>query len=405
MHLRIVHVTPYFRPHLGYEEYYLSREQLERNHEVYVITSDRYGPYRDPAKPYLEGRFAGQGIFIEEGIKVYRLPCVFELGVYVLVKGMRKVLEDLKPDLIHAHGVHTVICSLPSFFKKRIGYKYLIDNHAFLLSSLYNNLQGKLLYGTLKNTLFKYAISKSDQISAITPACGKLFSDEYGIPLQDIHISPLGADVNFFKTNLHERRRIRECMEIEKDEILIVTVGKIEPLRKIEYLFRSASDLIRKGEKIRIILMGTGLTFYMNKLKRLAFNLGISEKVIFYGYVHRTRMPSFYSASDIAVWPSSRTIAMIEAMAMGLPLVIARKWPAGGYPYSDDVYERGLVAYENGLCFEAGSIRELTICLKTLIDNEKTRKNMGKRSRRLAEEHFNWSIIANKYLNLYKKLF
>jgi len=37
--VRILHVTQYFLPWLGYQEYYLAREQARAGHEVMVLTS------------------------------------------------------------------------------------------------------------------------------------------------------------------------------------------------------------------------------------------------------------------------------------------------------------------------------------------------------------------------------
>jgi len=39
-----------------------------------------------------------------------------------------------------------------------------------------------------------------------------------------------------------------------------------------------------------------------------------------------------------------------------------------------------------------------------LVDDEEKRKQMGKRSRVLAEEKFDWSIIADTHLGLYEKM-
>lgn len=402
--MKIVHVTPYFQPQLGYEEYYLTKEQKNHDHEVCIVTSDRYGPYKDPMKPYLGGRVAKQGVFIEEGIKVYRLPCVYETGAYLLVKGVRCSLKEIKPDIVHAHEVQSVISAIPSFSKGKMGYKYVIDTHSFMKSSLYRNVQGRLLYELLKKTLFEYAVRKSDLVTAITPACRKLFSDEYGIPVANIPVVPLGVDMKSFRPDSAKKQQTRMKLAIRDDETVIIFVGNMEILKRVEYLLYSTAFLIRKGKKVKLLLIGGGVTSYLDKLKSLAHDLGIPSNVIFYGKVHRTQLPQFYNAADVAAWPASRTIAIIEALSMGLPIVVPRRWPSGGYPYPDDAYERGLVAYGNGLCFEEGNMEELTGCLEMLVDDDKQRKEMGKRSRRLAEDKFDWSIIADRYLELYEKV-
>ena len=45
--MKIVHLTSYFQPQLGYQEYFLAREHIKLGHDVWVVTSDRYFPFPD----------------------------------------------------------------------------------------------------------------------------------------------------------------------------------------------------------------------------------------------------------------------------------------------------------------------------------------------------------------------
>lgn len=401
--MRIVHVISYFQPKLGYQEYYLAKEQQKLGHEVYIITSDRYYPFHN--QPFnFKQRIIGSGARIEQGIRVYRLPTIFEIGTYCIAKGLKKVLNALSPDIVHAHEIHTITPSLPAFFKNHLKYRYLIDTHVYMpFHPVSARSRGNLiLFKFIKKALFQYAVREADAIVAVDYNHRKWFSDEFNIPVNNIHVIPLGADHQLFTPDPKVRSESRSKLGIKESDVVIVYAGKIIPSKDIHTLFHAYAKVVKTRKNVKLLVIGWGDPAYTNMLHKLSRKLDLSNHIIFHAPVTNTELPRLYNTADVGVWPGSRSITIIEAMATGLPIIVSRNDPSDDYPYAHNA--KRYLEYENGLSFTRGNTNELALCIQYLVDNEETRLEMGRRSRKLVEDKLNWSIITQKFMALYESI-
>lgn len=399
--MRIAHVVAYFQPQLGYQEYYLALEQQRLGHEVHVITSDRYTPWKGVWERE-DDRIAGSGVFNEEGLTVHRLQCHFEFGAYVVTKRLKETLGDLEPDVVHGHDVQSIMAAQPAFSKSTLGYAYVLDTHIFLHRYVYRNLRGKVIYYALKKLIFNRAVEKADAIVGVTPACRRWFSDEFSLSPSMIRVIPLGADLDLFKPLSEERKAGRNRLGVNEDDVLVVHVGRIAREDLIDMLLSAITKTRLPLKKVKVLLVGSGDEAYAEELRTLADGLGIN--LSFAGLVHRKEVRTIYNAADIGVWLSRQPISIIEAIAAGLPVIIPREYPPGNYPYADNVSERHLIEYNNGLCFDEGNLSELTSCLSAMIKDADMRLQMRRRARRLAEDMFDWRKISMEYSVLYEEV-
>lgn len=403
--MKIVHVISYFQPKLGYQEYYLAREQQKMGHEVSIVTSNSYRPFSNQQFDLRHKDTNNSNICLEEKLKVYRIPAIFEIGSsYCLTRGIKKVLGKLSPDVIHAHEIYTITPSLPAFFKNHMRYKYLIDTHTYMpfYPKTARSIVNLLSFKFLKNILFKFAIKNADAIVAVDYNHQKWFSDEFKVPSSNIYVIPLAADHHLFKPNPKMREETRFKLGIKNNELLIVYAGKIIPSKDIHKLLHAYAYISKTRKNMKLLLIGSGDPHYTSKLITLSRKLEIANNIIFHPPVPNNELPKFYNAADIGIWPGSRSITIIEAMATGLPIIVTRNDPFDGYPYAHNA--KRYLEYENGLSFTRGNVEELASCISYLADNEKIRNEMGQKSRRLVEDKLNWEIITKKFLEVYEKL-
>ena len=108
-----------------------------------------------------------------------------------------------------------------------------------------------------------------------------------------------------------------------------------------------------------------------SNLERRATELGLADRVRFFGFLNQSQLPLAYLAADLFVLPSLFEpfgLVVNEAMLCGLPVAV-----------SDRVGARfDLVrADENGYIFAAGDVDALAAILREILPNAEKRGRMG----------------------------
>jgi len=383
--LRIVHIIDYFQPKLGYQETFLAREHAKSGHEVYVVTSDLYNPgvYFD-AQDMLGPRKTGTGFFIEEGIRVWRLRTLFELPNIIWIVGLESKVQELKPDVVIMHGITNFSAVRLARLKKKTGeFKLVYDDHATP-----DNAIGimRVLYPLFRWTFSGLIQKSADALVAILPETKAFMQEKYGIPFERIITIPLGADDELFRFEDIARSEVRRELAISNDDIVVIFTGKIVPGKKLHTLIEAAADLMVNHSNIKVMLVGNGPQSYIEELKYLVSSKNLENEFTWHGLVPNEQLYKYYSAADISIWPFGASIGMREAMACSLPLIIG-----------ENARVSELIEYGNGLLFREGDSSDLMRQIAKLLDPD-LRKQMGRDSRRLIEDKFNWKMIARQFI-------
>jgi glycosyltransferase involved in cell wall biosynthesis len=384
--MKIVHLCNYFQPKLGYQEYFLALEHSKMGHEVHVVTSERYYPFPDydnTTRPILGDRMIGAGVSEYEGFTVIRLNIAFEFRQRVWLKGLKKTLTELQPDLIICHGIGNFNALRAARWKKELKYKLIVDDH-MLVSERNESVFGKLYYKTFD---FKKILRNADKVVGVANECVEYIIDQYKYPRSRVEMIPLGADIDLFRADKELRKNFREEHDIDPESVVITYTGK-HTFRKgphnilmaLEKLKASISD-----KKVVTLFIGNvenayedTFTSYINKVSDV-----VSVKRI--PAVSNKELVNVYSASDIAVWPRQGSMSMIEASSCEVAIICC-----------DFLTER--YKNNNGIPVKEDDIDDLASAFDNLINNEEERIEMGKRGRELIEREMSWRIIAERFL-------
>lgn len=398
--MKIVHLSNYYQPQLGYQEPNLVKSHAEAGHEVHVITSDRYYPFPDYQENYsalLGDRKVGVQTETNEHITIHRLPHWFEYpqSAFIILKGLKAILHQIQPDLVIAHDILTPTAYLVAKYKKNLHYKLLYDVH----ESFHNT---NIAHGLIKRTYlffwkhwFRNIISKkADKIIAIGTGEQVFAATLFKKTRDSFPIVPLGADISRFSPNPDQRKKMREKMGIPEEEVVFIYAGKIRPDKKIHLLLQCLGKMESKNIPYKLLLIGSGHADYEARLAAISKQYNLGKYLIRKDFVSNEELPSYLNTADVGVWPGSPSNGIQEAIACGLPVII----PA--HETTKFLVKGAQLLEDNGLIFPADNATILTKHLEALLQNTDMRKRQGALSRKKAEQILDWDIIAKQFLEM-----
>lgn len=239
----------------------------------------------------------------------------------------------------------------------------------------------------------RYAMNRAARVRVISHA---IFNQirEQGISESKIRLVSLRVDLSLFNF------RLIPGINHFGNKVGIIKIGYIGRLvddKGLEDLLHAIANLNFQLLIINFQLLIYGTGPLERKLKRMAKDLDIVDKIEWRGFVPYSKVPDAFSEMDIFVYPSwhegfGRSI--MEALAMEKAVVATR---VGGIP---DLIEDG----ENGFLVEPHSPKALAEKIEELMKNKDLREKFGKAGRKFVSENFEWNDGIKKFAQLFLEL-
>lgn len=250
-------------------------------------------------------------------------------------------LADMSALICHGYGPGPWIGYVQ---KKMRGMKYISYIH-FLPRMFYlDSDEAKLwrfdktrntvyLLGKVSEPLIKkidfLGVSNSDEVLVNSSLTGRRVKQAYGVDSK-VCYPPVDTHV-FRKLEEKEVSHLRN----EFGWPLIFSSGRIVAIKRWEWLIEILAHVKKSFPSVMLAIAGEapqGGEEYIDKLKRLAEELGVRENVKFLGFRSLEELVRLYNVADVYAYPTPMEdfgLGPVEAMACGTPAVV---WDDGGGP-------------------------------------------------------------------------
>ena len=323
-----------------------------------------YDAYPDGFEPVLEERRVPvRHLGKRRGLDARMYPRLF------------RAMRAYQPAIVHTHS-YVLRYTLPARLAAgRFGMVHTVHN----LAGKEVDLLGRLIH--------RAAFRAGAVAVAVSAEVARSFREVYGAG--PAAIIPNGVDLTRFGHAAGDWRRLHGFSERDG---LVVSVARLEPQKNPLGLIEAFARGLGDDARWRLLLAGGGIL--LEAAREHARGLGIGHRVHFLGV--RTDVPELLAACDLFAlashWEGS-PIAMIEAMAAGLPVVATA---VGGVP---ELVEHGA----EGLLAPPRSTVALAESLAALARDPQRRKLFAGRARQRAAQ-FSLGAVVEQYAELFERM-
>lgn len=332
-------------------------KQIREEHEVHLITRER--PQNTDNFSEFDDYHIIEGT---DGFKDY------------LIKGRRWFKQNSSNfDVLHFHNWSTIIPV------GNLECASVLTYHGTTLDVVLGNSEYHKapFYWMLE----QYALTKPDKVTSITDSHLKPFY------VSDYEVVRNGVDTEkYHPVGDSRQKELKEKYDVEGKGILIV--AQHEENKGHINLVKAVSGL---EEEINLMIPSTGPL--REEIKELV--AGRDVNVNFYGKVPEKELIELYQAADLFCLPSwneGLPLSMLEALSSGLPILVS------------DVADNKKMVKESqaGTTVKPKGVKDLRPNLSKMLDENLEEK--ASNAREYAEKNLDWSKVADKYVETYRKV-
>ncbi len=201
-----------------------------------------------------------------------------------------------------------------------------------------------------------------------------------------------GVNLEKFYPNLNMKKQLREELNIPKDVIVYLFMGRINKDKGIFDLANAFKKVLRTNKNIFLLIVGYDEGDCIDEVTRI-----ISSKNHF-KYFGSTREPQkIIQIGDVFCLPSYREgfgTSIIEASSCGLGVICSDT-----YGLRDTIIDN-----KTGLRYKTGNVQELTKKMQTLSSNIDLVRYFGEKGIDYVVTSFSASFVSNEWLKFYSNL-
>ena len=386
--MRILHVIPtmsarYGGPAKACGE--MSMAIADRGHQVEIFTTnyDGFGGHVEPSVGPLSER--------RDDITVHTFPVDVPPDYFRTSGPLASALnENLKTfDLVHVHSLYLFTTLAAGFFAHRHKVPLILRPHGTLDPYIYPRHRGRkyLVEWLYQNRMFKraaavhYTTAEEQELAA---------PYTFGRPG---FIAPLGLNIDDYRP-LPPRGTFRARHPETRDKAILLFLGRINFKKGLDVLAKALGQVARARDDVHLVIAGPDNDALKPKVENWLRAEGVLEKTTFTGMLVGEDKLAALNDADLFVLPSFSEnfgIAVIEAMACGLPVLISDKvniW------HEIEASGAGKVEPVDPTRFARRTL--------SMLDDKETLRRQGERGIETVIRLFNWPSIGERLEGVYR---
>jgi D-inositol-3-phosphate glycosyltransferase len=363
--------------------------------EIFTRATSLADPESTELAPGVMVRNISAGPF--EGLRKEDLPaqlCAVTAGVLRAEAAKNEGFYDL----IHSH--YWLSGQVGWIAQERWGVPLVHTMHTMARVKNLTLAQGDSPEPAIREIGEEQVVIAADRLVANTHAEAKELIELYHADPNRVRVVHPGVDLDLFVPG--DQQSARSALGIATDAIVMLFVGRIQPLKAPDVLIEAAAEILNRNPELRSRLVvaicggpsGSGLE-RPDALITLATDLGVSDVVQFVPPTNRTELVKWYQSATVCVVPSyseSFGLVAIEAQACGTPVVAAR---VGGLPTA---VREGI----SGVLVDGHNAGDWAKSILQVITDEPLQQRFRAGAIDHAS-HFGWEDTTDKLITVYQE--
>ncbi|MEM4763058.1 MAG: glycosyltransferase family 4 protein [Desulfurococcaceae archaeon] len=316
---------------------------------------------------------------------VNKLNIKTTLYIYNIMSFIKETCGSI--DVIHNHSLTTAIS--PILFRKTRSKNTLLIMH-------HHNVPQP-------NIINKAILNQYDLHLAVSKYVKNEIMKRFKISAEKVLTVYNAINVNEYKCLDTKQSKLRNLFGIDRDEVILLYVGRITPEKGLHHLIEAFKIVRRKlsSTRIKLLIVGPVGQFYSASFKDLAYFQHIRKLLRMYelyndvkyiGYI--SNIADVYTIADLivvpSIWQDPCPSAILEALASCKPVVA---YPVGGIPEILEPLNYGFLA-------KSVSPTELAEAIIKIISNY---DNVDlKYLREYVEKRFSIESVANRLKTIFE---
>jgi glycosyltransferase involved in cell wall biosynthesis len=330
-------------------------------------------------------------LFRNHGAELHFIP---ERGMLQRVAAVRRLIRAERPDVLHT----------ALFESDVIGRLASIGQNIVVVSSLVNTPYDPIRHENPDiNSLKLSGVRMIDAFTArhftthfhaVSHIARQAAIDALHVRPERITVIERGRSTQFDVPTSERRATIRQRLGLHGSDEVILQVGRQVYQKGQQFLLRAMTG-VATARPHAVLLVAGSEGPQSDLLEQIRRERRLEGRVRLLG--HRDDVADLMAAADLFAFPSlyeGAAGALLEAMAMGLPIVASR------IPAIEEIVEER----RNAFLVERATVQPLTKAIIDLLADKQRARAFGRRSREIFEERFTLDRCTARMVDFYRQL-